>query len=112
VRLVEEIVARHGDVRLLTAPTGALGLALARAHAPDLVLLDIHLPDTEGYQVLAELRGDELTRAIPVVAVTAQAMPGDMQRAADAGFDDYLSKPIDIARLDAIVQRARAAGPG
>jgi len=108
LRLVEEILARHEGVALLTAPTASLGLELARAHLPDLLLLDIHLPDSDGYQVLAQLRADPATRGMQAVAVTAYAMPGDIRRALDAGFDAHLPKPIDIAGLDALVQHARA----
>jgi len=108
LRLVEEILARHEGIALLTAPTASLGLELARAHRPDLLLLDIHLPDSDGYQVLAQLRADPATRGMQVVAVTAYAMPGDIRRALDAGFDAHLPKPIDIAGLDALVQDACA----
>jgi CheY-like chemotaxis protein len=103
--LVEEIVARHRGIRLIGAATGRHGLELARAHRPALVLLDIHLPDMDGYEVLARLRADELTRRIPAVALTAQAMQGDARRAIEAGFEEYVAKPIDIAAFDALLQR-------
>ncbi len=103
--LVEQIVARHPGVRLLSAGSGDEGLVLARAQRPDLVLLDIHLPGMDGYEVLARLRADTATREIPAVALTAQAMPRDARRAIESGFDEYLAKPIDIAVFDAVLQR-------
>ncbi|MDO9236800.1 MAG: transporter substrate-binding domain-containing protein [Aquabacterium sp.] len=102
--LMEQIVARHHGVTLMTSPEGHLGLALALAHRPDLILLDIHLPDTDGYALLAQLRREPTTRDTPVIAVTANAMPMDVQRIRDAGFDDYVAKPIQITRMDKIIQ--------
>ena len=103
LRLVEQIAARHAHIRLLPAVAAVPGLALARQALPDLILLDIHLPDADGYAVLAQLRADPSTRAIPVVALTAQTLPADLQRMRDAGFKDCITKPIDIARLDALL---------
>jgi PAS domain S-box-containing protein len=113
LKLVEQIVQRHPGIELLMAPSGGLGLDLARSHSPDLLLLDIHLPDVDGYVVLERLRADPLTRKIPVVAVTAQAMPDDVKRVMAAGFDDYLTKPLDLQRVDALLEqllRTRARG--
>jgi PAS domain S-box-containing protein len=112
--LVGQILERHAGVRLISAPDGEQGLALARAHRPALILLDIHLPRMDGYEVLARLRADPATRAIPVLALTAQAMPSDARRAIEAGFDEYLSKPIDIPVFDTVLQRLlgqRTGGP-
>ena len=111
LKLVEQIVQRHANVELLMAPSGSLGLDLARSHRPDLLLLDIHLPDIDGYQVLEQLRADAQTRLIPVVAVTAQAMPEDVKRVMAAGFDGYLAKPLDLASFDALLQRMLQARP-
>ena len=111
LKLVEQIVQRHADVELLMAPSGSLGLDLARSHRPDLLLLDIHLPDIDGFEVLARLRADAQTRHIPVVAVTAQAMPNDVKRVMDAGFDGYLCKPLDLASFDALLDRMLRATP-
>ncbi|MDP2008518.1 MAG: PAS domain-containing protein [Rubrivivax sp.] len=108
-KLVEMIVQRHPGVELQMAPSGSLGLDLARANRPDLLLLDIHLPDIDGFEVLARLRADPATRAMPVVAVTAQAMPGDVKRVLAAGFDGYLAKPLDLASFDALLERMLAA---
>jgi CheY-like chemotaxis protein len=105
LKLVEQIVRRHPRVELLMAPSGSLGLDLARSHRPDLLLLDIHLPDIDGFQVLARLRADADTRHIPVVAVTAQAMPDDVKRVMAAGFDAYLAKPLELNRFDELLTR-------
>ena len=112
LKLVEQIVKRHPHVELLMAPSGGLGLDLARSHRPDLMLLDIHLPDIDGFQVLARLRADAQMRHMPVVAVTAQAMPDDVKRVLAAGFDGYLAKPLDLASFDALLDRMLRAAPG
>jgi PAS domain S-box-containing protein len=106
--LVEQILARHAGVEMLSATTGRAGLELARARQPALILLDIHLPEMDGYEVLARLRADEALRHVPVVALTAQAMPRDVRRALQAGFDEHLAKPIDIPVFDALLRRLLA----
>jgi signal transduction histidine kinase/CheY-like chemotaxis protein len=105
LELMTQIMARHDRVHFIAAPTGQLGLELAWAHKPDLILLDIHLPDIDGYTVLERLRQDERTAATPVVAVTANAMPSDAERIRRAGFDHYLPKPIQVLMLDGLIQR-------
>jgi len=109
LRLIERILARRSDVRLLTAGAPGLGLELAQAHRPALILLDINLPDMDGYEVMKCLRENPATRDIPVVAVSANAMPADLARGKAAGFADYLTKPLDLDRLLAAVDRALAA---
>lgn len=104
LELMTQIMARHEGVHFIAAPTGQLGLELAWAHKPDLILLDIHLPDIDGYTVLERLRQDERTAATPVVAVTANAMPSDADRIRRAGFDHYLPKPIQVLTLDGLIQ--------
>jgi CheY-like chemotaxis protein len=99
LRLIEQIFAHRPDVRLITATSPAVGLELARSHGPDLVLLDINLPEMNGYEVLRCLRDHPATRHIPVLAVSASAMPRDLERAKAAGFADYVTKPIDVQRL-------------
>ena len=94
-KLVRDVLQFKG-YRTLEATTAAEGLALAAAQRPDLVLMDIQLPDMDGIAALGRLRGAPDTASIPVVAVTAQAMPGDRERILDAGFDGYLVKPIAI----------------
>ena len=91
--------------RTLEATTGAEAVELATAHSPDLVLMDIQLPDIGGVEVLGRLRADERTASVPVVALTAQAMEGDRERFLAAGFDGYLSKPIDVDELIETVRR-------
>lgn len=103
--VVQELVAQRPGLKLSSAVDGASGLSSASALKPDLILLDMQLPDLDGYQVLAALRADPATAAIPCIAVSANAMPEDMRRAREAGFVDYWTKPIDfrafLAGLDA-----------
>ncbi len=103
LQLMTQIVSRHQGVTMISAPLGQLGLDLARAHCPDLILLDIHLPDMDGYAVLGQLRSDPDTRNTPVIAITANAMPMDVQRIRDAGFDDYVPKPIRVTHIDVLL---------
>lgn len=88
----------------LGATTGEDALELARTRNVALVLMDVQLPGIDGVETLAQLRGNGRTASIPVVALTAQAMFGDEQRFLDAGFDGYLSKPVDVRALLAAVK--------
>ena len=90
--------------RTLPATTGRQAVALATRHGPALVLMDVRLPDMDGTDALRILRTDPRTASIPVLAVTAQAMKGDRQRFLEAGFDGYLSKPIDVDALLAAIR--------
>ena len=103
LRLIERILSRRDDIRLLTAVAPGLGLELAEAHQPALILLDINLPDMDGYDVMQCLRENPATRDIPVVAISANAMPKDLARGKAAGFQDYLTKPLEVGRLLAVV---------
>jgi CheY-like chemotaxis protein len=103
LRLVERLIADRPGATLLTTMQGGLGLALAREHAPDLVLLDLHLPDMPGAEVLRSLRGDLRTRRIPVVIISADATPGQVERLREAGADAYLTKPLDVLELITIL---------
>ena len=94
--LVVQLVARRPDLRLLGAEDAMRGIALARAHRPDLILMDINLPGISGMQALAILQGDASTRHIPVLALSANAMPRDIERGLAAGFFRYLTKPIRV----------------
>ena len=96
VQLVQGILARRPEVRLLTSLQGALGIELAQHHCPDVILLDLHLPDINGDEVLRRLRENPATKNIPVVIISADATPGQTERLLQAGANDYLSKPFDI----------------
>jgi CheY-like chemotaxis protein len=96
LKLVEQIVARHPDIRLLTAVNGNLGIELARNNQPDVILMDINLPGISGFEALKILRDDPATAHIPVIAVTANAMPLDIKRGMKAGFFRYITKPIKV----------------
>ena len=99
MELVAQLIARRPDMQLLRAHDGMRGLSLARAHLPDIILMDINLPGISGLQALKLLREDPLTRNIPVLALSANAMPRDIDRGLEAGFFRYLTKPIKIAEF-------------
>lgn len=98
MKLFRDVLQATG-YRTLEASTGGQALMLATEHQPALVLMDVRLPDMDGVEALSRLRMDERTASIPVLAVTAQAMKGDRGRFKEAGFDGYLSKPVDIDEL-------------
>ena len=91
------------DCALSLAHEAALGIELARAERPALILMDINLPGIDGYAALAILKADPATRDIPVVALSANAMPADVERGLAAGFADYLVKPLDFTRLHKVL---------
>jgi signal transduction histidine kinase len=99
VRLMERVFQRRPQVRLLTALQGRLGLELAREHQPDLILLDLNLPDVSGDEVLRHLKRDPELREIPVVMISGDAIPSQVQRMLDLGAQGYLTKPFDINEL-------------
>lgn len=103
MKLFRDVLQAIG-YRTLEASTGGQALVLASEHRPALVLMDIQLPDMDGLEALGRLRTDERTAAIPVLAVTAQAMRGDRERFTAAGFDGYLAKPVDVDGLIEIVR--------
>ncbi len=107
--LVEAMLTRRPGVRLVLAEDGESGLRAARSEQPDLVLLDIRLPDMDGYAVLKALRSDPDRRELPCLAVSAHAMPAEIARAAQSGFDGYLTKPLDLSLLLEEVDRRLAA---
>jgi CheY-like chemotaxis protein len=96
LKLVEQIIARHPDMRLLTAVNGNIGIEIARASQPDVILMDINLPGINGFEALKILRSDPSTAHITVIAVSANAMPLDVERGLKAGFFRYLTKPIKV----------------
>jgi two-component system cell cycle response regulator DivK len=102
MKLFRDVLSAKG-YRTLEAASGEEAVGLARAHTPELVLMDIRLPDVDGVEALRRLRSDERTSSIPVLAVTAQAMHGDRERFLAAGFDGYVPKPVDISELVRLV---------
>jgi PAS domain S-box-containing protein len=103
VQLIERVLEHAGNITLISAMYGGLGLELARHHHPDLVLLDLHLADISGLEVLRQLQADPDTASMPVVVVSADATSGQIERAIAAGATAYLTKPIDIQELLAVV---------
>ena len=110
MKLFRDVLHATG-YRTLEAMTGEQAVELATEHSPDLVLMDIQLPDIDGVEALAQLRGDERTASVPVLALTAQAMHGDRERFLAAGFDGYVSKPVYIVELVGAV-KLHCAGAG
>jgi two-component system cell cycle response regulator DivK len=98
MKLFRDVLVATG-YSTLEATTGEDAVALAVSHTPALVLMDVQLPGIDGVEALVRLRRDERTQAIPILALTAQAMHGDRERFLSAGFDGYLSKPMDVAEL-------------
>lgn len=117
LKLVQEIIGFRPDLRLLSAPDAHLGIEMAKAHSPDLILMDINLPGMSGIDALGELRRDPRTSHIPVLALTANAMPRDVEKGINAGFFRYLTKPINIDEFNEAVDTtlamldAQRAGP-
>lgn len=106
--LVQQMLAEENHIELLTAMQGRLGLDLASKHDPDLILLDLHLPDLPGAEILNRLRANELTRHIPVVVISADATARQMKRLLAAGAQDYLTKPIDIREFFRVIDQTMA----
>jgi CheY-like chemotaxis protein len=104
--LVEEILSEEPGVELLSAMDGQLGLDLARTLSPDLILLDLHLPDVPGRQVLSQLQADKRTRDIPVVVISADATQTQIERLMDDGAYAYLTKPLDLTEFFRVVGEA------
>ncbi len=96
VKLVDRIFSRRNDIALVSAQSGLDGLAYAQKHPLDLILLDINLPDIDGYEFFDRLRDIRRHERIPVIALTANATFHDHVRGQDAAFFDYITKPIDI----------------
>jgi len=109
VRLMERVLARRPGVQLEHAPTGAAGLTLVRDSGPDLVLLDLHLPDISGREVLRRLREDPATRQVPVAVLTADATPAQRRQLLAEGAVAYLTKPFDISEVLGLLDRTFAS---
>jgi PAS domain S-box-containing protein len=110
LKLIEQLIARRPSIRLLSAVDGNQGIQLARAHLPDVILMDINLPGISGIEAMKILREDPATAHIPIVALSANAMPRDIERGISAGFFSYLTKPIKVNEfmeaLDAVLDSA------
>lgn len=111
LQLIERLFALRAGVRLIPAMLGRLGIELAREHRPDLILLDMHLPDLSGTEVLGRLQADPLTRDIPVVILSADATSAQQERLLARGAAAYVSKPIDISEFLGLVDRLLAPRP-
>ncbi|HZJ51277.1 MAG TPA: PAS domain S-box protein [Actinomycetota bacterium] len=110
LKLIERIFATRPQLSLMTAIQGQVGLDLARRHLPDVILLDLNLPDMPGEEVLADLKRDPLTDAIPVFIVTADATKTHVNRLLNAGASAFITKPIDVKELLATIDQAVASG--
>ena len=104
MKLFRDVLQARG-YDIVEATTGGQAVELAIEHGPELVLMDIQLPDIDGIEALGRLRANERTASIPVLALTAQAMEGDRERFLASGFDGYVSKPVNIVELVRTVQQ-------
>jgi PAS domain S-box-containing protein len=111
LKLVEQLIARRLTIRLLTAVDGNMGIQLARARQPDVILMDINLPGISGIEALRILRDDPATAHIPVVALSANAMPRDIEKGLEAGFFSYLTKPINVKEFMVALDAALESVP-
>jgi len=111
LRLIERILANRPGVRLLKAIRGRMGLDLAREHHPDLIVVDVHLPDIPGDHVIGSLRNDPATGRTPVIVTSADATPKQRKRLVAAGATEYLSKPLDVKRFLAVVDESLGIPP-
>jgi PAS domain S-box-containing protein len=113
LELVEQLVARRADLRLLSAADGNLGIEFARAYQPGAILMDINLPGISGITAMKILRADPATAHIPIIALSANALPSDIEKGLEAGFFSYLTKPIKVPQfmdaLDAALEFSQAA---
>jgi two-component system, cell cycle response regulator DivK len=103
-----------GGYEIVNAPDGAAGIAMATAELPDLILMDLNLPEIDGWEATRRLKADPATRDIPIIALTAHAMAGDREKALATGCDEFETKPIDFDRLLPKVERlidAKEGGP-
>ncbi|MDR9423988.1 MAG: PAS domain-containing protein [Marinobacter sp.] len=105
LKLVDRVIQRQNSFSLVSASSAADGLQLAETCSPDLILLDINLPDMDGYSVLKALKARETSKSMPVIALSANAMHSEVRKGKEAGFDDYLTKPINIQELIDTVQQ-------
>jgi len=107
--LVGYIYKRRPEILLIEAENGATGIESAQNNSPDIILLDLNLPDQDGYAVLKHLLGNQITCSIPVIALTGNSSLEEEKKSLDAGFFGYLTKPIDIEKLYSMTDAALAA---
>jgi len=100
----------HRGHEVILAANGRQGIEMARSEKPDVVLMDLSLPEVDGWQAARILKNDAGTRGIPLVALTAHAMLGDREKALEAGCDDYATKPVDLPLLVGIIERLIGGG--
>ncbi|MDP9126310.1 MAG: response regulator, partial [Pseudomonadota bacterium] len=111
VLIVSELVRRRPGIEFDSMPDGASGVARAAQTLPGLTLVDMQLPDIDGLEVLARLRANPQTAGLRVVALSANAIPADIQRALQAGFDDYWTKPLDFRIFNAALDQVFGPPP-
>jgi two-component system cell cycle response regulator DivK len=109
MKLVRDIL-RHKGHTTLEAATGEEGVRLALAHRPELILMDIQLPDIDGIEALRQIRAEHALDTTPVIAVSASVMPDDKQKIVTSGFDAFVTKPINLKQFQETVQRFLASG--
>ena len=105
MRLVEQLLKTFPDIALTGAETAEEGLAIAQQQIPDLILMDINLPGMNGYEALVELKKLDATKAVPVVAISANALASDLEKGSDAGFADYITKPINLQNFFSTIKQ-------
>ena len=103
VQLVERLLLQRPDIQLLTSVQGSPGIGIAQIHNPELILLDVHLPDINGFDVLTQLRNDPATAKIPILILSADATPDQVRRFRDAGANEYMTKPLDLKLLLSLI---------
>ena len=111
IRRLVQLVLKHEGYEVIVAEDGLRGVSMAQRHHPDVIVLDLMMPVTDGYTVLARLREDEGTRAIPVVVLTAVTLSGARYRAINAGARAFLTKPFDPSDLCEAIDTALASSP-
>jgi CheY-like chemotaxis protein len=110
-RYLLTLLLQNAGITVLIAPNGKIGLERARADRPDIILLDIQMPDMDGYEVIAEIRRDPSLSSIPVLGVSSFAMPGDKDLALKRGFTGYVEKPVDPEHFASEVSRLLVPRP-
>ncbi len=105
--MMQFLLERAGYV-VSTADTGVEALAIAHREKPDIILMDLSMPEMDGWTAAQEIRKDPLLAKVPLIAVTAHTLPGDRRRALESGFDSYISKPINVRMFDSMVAEVLA----